>query len=933
MALFRLRQWGVAWLLALAVGLAVSAPVKTPVDAPVKVRVGVLAFQGAAHAQRQWSATMAHLTQSVEGTVFELQPLSYEQLNHAVKSDALDFVLTNPEHYVSLRNAFGLRPMVTVAAMVGDQVRDDFGSTVFTLTSTDIHTLADVRNRRVAAVDVYSLGGFLMAADAFRAVDIDLRSRDVRDLRFLGLPHSQVVEDVLAGRSEVGIVRSGVLEQMAQQGGLDLSAVRVLDDRLSPAFPHHVSTELYPEWPMSAMAHTPGKLAKAVTMALLAVGPQSEPARAARIHGFYPPANYTPVESLMQRLRVYPRVVSMPLWTELNIEYGTELRLFGGALLLAGLGLSGYLWVSNRRLTRVTRLYRQAQEGLQVTAAAFNSQVGLLVTDPHTRIIRANRALCDMLGVDEAQLVGQTTASLRGGRVPAGIVGQLWAHLKRQGSWRGELLCRHRLGHDVPCIVTITSVGGAGAQGVSGFVGSFVDVTRLKQTEDEIRQLAFYDVLTALPNRRLFLERLQADLTQAVDSGALGAVMFIDLDHFKTLNDAHGHTAGDQLLRHIADRLGRVVGPGDLVARLGGDEFVVMLPGLAGPDAQAMAAALARAEAVRHAILEPLTLDVVQGNGSGQHLAYQCSASIGVALYGATPESLTEVLKRADVAMYQAKQDGRNAIRQYDAQAQGVLNRKAAMTADLSSALAQHQFELHYQVQCNKAGAPVGAECLLRWHHPVRGAVAPVEFIGLAEESGAIVAMGNWVLSTACHTLAQWALRPGFEHLTLSVNVSPRQFNESDFVARIQATLADTGAQPDKLVLEITEGIVLGHADETIQKMHQLRAMGITFSIDDFGTGYSSLSYLQRLPLREVKIDKAFVRDVTHDPNSAAIVRAIIALGESLQLEVVSEGVETEAQKAMLQTLGCDVLQGYLLGRPVARAAFEASMAPSAELV
>jgi EAL domain-containing protein (putative c-di-GMP-specific phosphodiesterase class I) len=358
-----------------------------------------------------------------------------------------------------------------------------------------------------------------------------------------------------------------------------------------------------------------------------------------------------------------------------------------------------------------------------------------------------------------------------------------------------------------------------------------------------------------------------------------------------------------------------------------------MLTQLDGADAQAMGVALGLAEDVRQAILEPLNLDLLHSGEEGRPLAYQCSASIGVALYGAIPESLTEVLKRADVAMYQAKQSGRNAIRQYDPQAQELLKHKAALTADLSTALAQQQLALHYQVQCNMAGTPVGAECLLRWQHPTRGAVSPVEFIGLAEESGAIVAMGNWVLRTACHTLAQWAVKPGFEHLTLSVNVSPRQFNELDFVACIQATLAETGAQPDKLVLEITEGIVLGHAEDTIQKMHQLRAMGIAFSIDDFGTGYSSLSYLQRLPLREVKIDKAFVRDVTHDPNSAAIVRAIIALGESLQLEVVSEGVETAAQKAMLEALGCDVLQGYLLGRPVARSVFEAELARSTELV
>lgn len=905
MALRGLKKWVVAGWLVVVAGWSMAAPVK----------VGVLAFQGAEHAQRQWTATMEHLSWVVEGAVFELVPLDYDQLNQAIKAHELDFVLTNPEHYVSLRNAFGLRPMVTVAGLVGDQIRDDFGSVVFTRADTDIQGLQNVRQRKVAAVGAYSLGGFLMAADAFQTEGINLRSRDVKELRFLGLPHSRVVQDVLAGRSDVGIVRSGVLEQMAQQGALDLAAIRVLNDRSTPAFPHRVSTDLYPEWPMAAVQSTSGKLVKDVTMALLKMSPTSAPALAAGIHGFYPPANYLPVEALMQRLRIYPRVVSLPLWVELGTEYGTELRWLGGFLLLSGLGLSVYLWVNNRRLTRMTRLYQQAQEGLEVTAAAFSSQVGLLVTDPQSRIIRANRALCDMLGYEESQLLGRHTDVLRGGDPTQGQPSDLWEQLASQRRWTGELLCRHQAGHDVPCTVTLTAVGGEGAQGVRGFVGSFVDVTRQKQTEGEIRQLAFYDVLTALPNRRLFLERLQADQSHALAHGTLGAVMFVDLDHFKTLNDAHGHAVGDQLLCQIADRLSKVVGPRDMVARLGGDEFVVMLPGLPTPDAQAIKLAMLRAEAVRHAILKPYSLDMVQGEG--QSLSYQCSGSIGVALYGSTPEPLTEVLKRADVAMYRAKQDGRNAIRQYDHHAQGVLNHKASMTADISTALAQQQFELHYQVQCSPTGAPVGAECLLRWHHPVRGAVSPAEFVPLAEESGAIVAMGNWVLRTACQTLARWAKRPGFEQLTLSVNVSPRQFHESDFVPLIESTLAETGARSDKLVLEITEGIVLGQAEDTIEKMHQLRDLGVTFSIDDFGTGYSSLSYLQRLPLREVKIDKAFVRDLTHDANSAAIVRAIIGLGESLQLAVVSEGVETEAQKNMLQALGCDVLQGYLLGTPV----------------
>ena len=610
---------------------------------------------------------------------------------------------------------------------------------------------------------------------------------------------------------------------------------------------------------------------------------------------------------------------------ELAQLYQTEIRLGVLFLGVSGMGLVAHLWQSNRRLKQITRLYREAQQSLQVTAAAFNSQVGLVVAAPDTRIIRANKAVCDMLGFAESELLGLTTAALRGQGLPRGSVTALWNTLRAHGQWSGELVCRHRAGHDVPCMVTFTALR-EGSHGVSGYVGSFVDVTERIRTEAEIRHLAFDDVLTELPNRRLFLECLQTDLKHTPAQGTLGAVMFIDLDHFKTLNDAHGHSVGDQLLQHIAKRLQKVVRPGDLVARLGGDEFVVMLTGLQGSEEEATAQAQAMAELVRRAILEPYQLEMTLSSEASQHLSYQCSSSIGLVLYGNGQESLAEVLKRADVAMYQAKQGGRNAIRLYDPQAQLLLNHKAAMTADLSTALNNREFTLHYQLQSTTTGVPIGAECLLRWRHPLRGNVSPAEFIELAEESGAIVAMGNWVLQTACRTLASWAHTPGFEHLTVSVNVSPRQFREADFVAHITAILAQTGAPASRLLLEITEGIVFGQADEIIEKMEQLCAMGLGFSIDDFGTGYSSLSYLQRLPLREVKIDKAFVRDVTENPNSAAIVRTIIALGASLQLKVVSEGVETTAQQALLAALGCDVIQGYLLGKPVELDVFQQSI-------
>jgi len=472
-------------------------------------------------------------------------------------------------------------------------------------------------------------------------------------------------------------------------------------------------------------------------------------------------------------------------------------------------------------------------------------------------------------------------------------------------------------------MVTITAVRSERAA-LRGFVGSFTDISQQKQAEADIRQLAYFDPLTQLPNRRMFLEGLQTAMHDAVRNGTLACVMFIDLDHFKNLNDAHGHAVGDQLLNRIAARLLQLTGPKDIAARLGGDEFVMMLSGLDTQEDKAIDQALAVAQSVRRSLLVPFELDTP--NDLGEHtqtLRYNCTGSIGVALFGMMQEPLTEVLKRADVAMYKAKQDGRNVIRLFEPAAQKALNERMALSHDLNLALRDGQLRLQYQLQVNGQDEAVSAECLMRWQHPSKGQVSPAQFIPLAEESGAIIAMGDWVVQSACQTLVRWASLPALRHMSLSVNVSPRQFSEDDFVARIQHILHDTGARPQLLRLEVTEGIVMQDTQQVIARMQQLCQLGVSFSIDDFGTGYSSLSYIQMLPLAELKIDKSFVHDLTTNERSQAIVKAILALGHSMNITIVSEGVETQAQKDQLLALGCTLLQGYLISRPMERAELE----------
>ncbi len=444
------------------------------------------------------------------------------------------------------------------------------------------------------------------------------------------------------------------------------------------------------------------------------------------------------------------------------------------------------------------------------------------------------------------------------------------------------------------------------------------DITDRKRAEAEIESLAFYDPLTHLPNRRLLLDRLRQALAAATRSQAQGALLFIDLDNFKTLNDTHGHEKGDLLLQQTAQRLSACIRVDDTVARLGGDEFVVMLKDLSPHNAEAAAQVEAVGAKVLAALKLPYPLGGVEHQGSG---------SVGIALFGGLPSepdmpvstgesTVDELFKRADMALYQAKNMGRNTVCFFDPTMQAAVAARHALEVDLRLGLQQEQLVLHYQAQVNLQGELTGAEVLVRWQHPVRGMVSPAQFIPLAEESGLIVPLGHWVLKTACLQLAAWATEPPTARLTLSVNVSARQFRQSDFVQEVLDVVARTGAPAARLKLELTESMLVDDVDDIIAKMIALKTQGVGFSLDDFGTGYSSLSYLKRLPLDQLKIDQTFVRDALTDPNDAVITKTIVALGQSLGLNVIAEGVETQAQRDFLAAQGCYAYQGYFFGRP-----------------
>ena len=587
-----------------------------------------------------------------------------------------------------------------------------------------------------------------------------------------------------------------------------------------------------------------------------------------------------------------------------RIAWRDSLLLLMGLIALAGVAMM---------LSRQEKRRIETEADMRVAATAFEAQQSIIVTDAQEVILRVNRAFTLATGYRSDEVVGKTPRMLSSGRQDQRFYADLWQKLNATGFWSGELWNRRKNGEVYPERLSITAVRDSNGI-LTHYVGSMLDVTLEKAAAHEIEQLAFFDPLTKLPNRRLLMDRLRQALASSARHGQHGALLFLDLDHFKTLNDTQGHDVGDALLVQAAQRLSRVLREGDTVARLGGDEFVVLLEDLSSHDLEA-------AELV-HGICEKMLLALNEAYSLGT-LQHHSSVSIGAILFINQEKTIDELMKQADLAMYAAKTAGRNTVRFFDPNMQATITAHAELEADLRQALKENQFQLYFQKQVAHDGQVVGAEVLIRWLHPERGLILPGEFIQHAEESGLIVPIGQWALESACEQLKRWKGDPRFKAFRLAVNVSARQFHHPDFVQQIRDILQRSGARPERLKIELTESAVLTNVRDAIVKMNLLKAYGVQFSMDDFGTGQSSLSYLTRLPLDQIKIDQSFVRNIGIRPEDALIAQTIIGMANNLGMEVIAEGVETEIQRAFLAEHGCPLCQGYLFGRPMPIEEFE----------
>ncbi len=553
---------------------------------------------------------------------------------------------------------------------------------------------------------------------------------------------------------------------------------------------------------------------------------------------------------------------------------------------------------------------KQAEVTLQASEERYRlilqySPTGILHYSNDLIITYCNDRLAQILQAPMERLIGMDMKILKDQRVLPALRAAIDG---KEGAYEGEYIATLS-GAQIWVAMSCSPLHGTHGH-LEGGIAIVADVSEQKRSEEEIRHLAYFDPLTHLPNRRLLMDRLGHALTASNRSREYGALMILDLDHFKSINDTQGHDVGDRLLVETAQRIAGCLRQEDTVSRLGGDEYVVMLERLG----QSERAAATQSESIAEKIRFALSLPYVLG---GSEAEYFSTTSIGLTLFRGQNDSPEILLKQADMALYQAKGAGRNVVRFFSPAMQSAIESRAALQGALRRGLDKGEFCLYYQPQVDQMGRLIGAEALIRWLPPGQGVISPAQFIPLAEESGLILSIGQWVLDAACAQLKTWERDPRARDLQLSVNVSARQFHQPDFVEQVRQSLLASGADPTRLKLELTESVVLDNVETVIGRMQELDRLGVGFSLDDFGTGYSSLSYLKRLPLDQIKIDQSFVRDVPGDPNDAAIVRAILAMSRSLGLQVIAEGVETEAQRDFLFENGCSAFQGYLFGRPM----------------
>jgi diguanylate cyclase (GGDEF)-like protein/PAS domain S-box-containing protein len=876
-----------------------GAAVQNGAAEPPLLRFAVLAFRPVPEMRERWEPVARYLGEKLPGHRVELLPLDYPELERAVREQRVDLVLTQPAHYVALSVLKHLySPLATLVESEQGLALTEFGGVVVVKADhPTIRRLSDLRGQRIATSNRESLGGF--QAQAFELLEIGIRLQ-AEQIVETG-KQDAVITALQQGQADAGFVRTGLLEQMAKEGKLNLADFRILQAESTPGYPLLLSTRLYPQWALAAMPWLDQTTARQVAGAMLSLPHDGEIARQARISGFNIPGDYRSVDQLMRALRVPPfdaRVPLLAVW-----EDHRPVVIVLGLLLLATPGWM--VWSALRarraRLQNLEALFESERRFYDFADAASD---WFWEMDADLRFSYFSERIGETLGIDATRLLGKTRQELMD---PAERTSQHWqAHLSQlqQHLPFQDFEYSMHLPDGTVHFVCISGKPVFDAEGrFMGYRGIGYDITAQKEQQLRLEHFAHHDALTQLPNRVLLADRLQQAIHQAERRNAQVAVVYLDLDGFKAINDQNGHATGDQLLIELSNRLKQALREGDTLARLGGDEFVAVLLDL--EDHGQSAAILDR---LLHLSALPVQID-------GREM--RVSASLGVTFFPQKePQDAEQLLRQADQAMYVAKQSGKNRYHIFDTDQDRAIRGRHESIERVREALEQREFVLHYQPKVNmRSGEVIGAEALIRWQHPEQGTLPPATFLPLIEDHDLIQSIGDWVIDTALAQMEAWQSQ-GLT-LPVSVNVAGRQLQSPDFLPKLRASLQRHPTAAKMLEMEVLESSALEDIDQISKVISACQELGVGFDLDDFGTGYSSLTYLKRLPVQTLKIDQSFVRDMLDDADDLAILESIIGLAESFQRRTIAEGVEIEAQSHMLLRLGCDLGQGYAIARPM----------------
>lgn len=869
----------------------------------------VLSFKDKQDSRKRWQPLIDHLQLQLPNIPLQLGVYYYDELNAAVNNQDVDFVLTQPANYVLLtyRNQLS-SPLASIINLEGSMATDKFGGVIFTRANNhQINDVSQLKGKVIAVSDTQSLGGYQMQAFELLEKGIDL-SKDATILK-TGQPQRLAVEAVLTAKADVGFVRTGVLEDMTQKGQLEWHRIKLVGAQKLADFPFLTSTRLYPEWPVAALPHVDRHIIAQVASALLAIPHNGSLTQSMSIVGFTIPGDYRTVDNLMRQLRIEPFNESPPITLRDVYHHWSQEMI---ALILMILAIMSFfillLYRRNRSLLKAKRhLQANTEELRKLQLAVEQSPESILITDLQGQINYVNPAAEQITGYKAHELMGKNPRIFQSDQTESSVYQKLWSTIKAGKVWQGEIINRRKSGEDYHVQVVIAPVNNDVGEPMA-YLSVQRDISAQKENQQRMQQLVYTDTLTGLGNRSKLIDTLDKQLQHHQD-GLLGYLLLLNIDRFKWVNATHGVSFGDQLLIALAERLSTFIADSGIVVRLEGDKFALLLTTSEQwrKDENWL---FGWQNALQSLVNAPFKL-------GSERINIHCSmgiAQIDANHRNSSIDIINTVIAQASTALKLAQKWGGNRIESFKKEMSDRDLEAHNIELELTSALKHHELRLFVQEQVDECGNLVGAECLIRWQHPVKGLLAPIAFIDIAEQSDLIIKIGYWVIQDACRILTQ-AQQQGLM-ISLSVNISPRHFLQPDFIDKTLTIVQSKGIHPSSLILEITESLFMENLDEVTQKMKQLKTMGFRFSIDDFGTGYSSLSYLKHLPIDELKIDRAFVTAMEEEGLSQSLVETIYAVASKMHLHIVAEGVENKKQSEMLKALPGIIQQGYFHNRP-----------------